>query len=467
MSIVDIWLLVVAAILAVVAGLFSSADAALSSFSKARAEEIAGQGRRGAARLLEIIEDPPRYLNTALFLRMLCEIAAIVLVTVVMLDLFVRRGGSESGPQTDGTRWWAMLCALAIMLVVSFVVIGVAPRTLGRQHAESVALRTSGLIIVATRVLGPLPRLLILVGNAITPGRGFSEGPFASEAELRELVDLAEASSVIESGEREMIHSVFELGDTLVREVMVPRTDVVFIERTKTLRQAMSLALRSGYSRIPVIGENLDDVVGFAYLKDLTKRVFDRHEAESTEKVDSVMRPVLYVPDSKPVDALLREMQAERKHVAVVVDEYGGTAGLVTIEDLLEEIVGEITDEYDVARVDVEPLAHGSVRVSSRYPVDDLEDITGVAVDDDDVDTVGGLMAKHLGRVPIAGSVVVAHGLRFEAEAPIGRRNRIGTVLVSRLEPLPGDGAADDRVIAYPDHDAGQQAGQQAGRHAG
>jgi len=467
MSIVDIWLLVVAAILAVVAGLFSSADAALSSFSKARAEEIAGQGRRGAARLLEIIEDPPRYLNTALFLRMLCEIAAIVLVTVVMLDLFVRRGGSESGPQTDGTRWWAMLCALAIMLVVSFVVIGVAPRTLGRQHAESVALRTSGLIIVATRVLGPLPRLLILVGNAITPGRGFSEGPFASEAELRELVDLAEASSVIESGEREMIHSVFELGDTLVREVMVPRTDVVFIERTKTLRQAMSLALRSGYSRIPVIGENLDDVVGFAYLKDLTKRVFDRHEAESTEKVDSVMRPVLYVPDSKPVDALLREMQAERKHVAVVVDEYGGTAGLVTIEDLLEEIVGEITDEYDVARVDVEPLAHGSVRVSSRYPVDDLEDITGVAVDDDDVDTVGGLMAKHLGRVPIAGSVVVAHGLRFEAEAPIGRRNRIGTVLVSRLEPLPGDGAADDRVAAHPDHDAGQQAGQQAGRHAG
>jgi CBS domain containing-hemolysin-like protein len=467
MSIVDIWLLVVAAILAVVAGLFSSADAALSSFSKARAEEIAGQGRRGATRLLEIVEDPPRYLNTALFLRMLCEIAAIVLVTVVMLDLFVRRGGSESGPQTDGTRWWAMLCALAIMLVVSFVVIGVAPRTLGRQHAESVALRTSGLIIVATRVLGPLPRLLILVGNAITPGRGFSEGPFASEAELRELVDLAEASSVIESGEREMIHSVFELGDTLVREVMVPRTDVVFIERTKTLRQAMSLALRSGYSRIPVIGENLDDVVGFAYLKDLTKRVFDRHEAESTEKVDSVMRPVLYVPDSKPVDALLREMQAERKHVAVVVDEYGGTAGLVTIEDLLEEIVGEITDEYDVARVDVEPLAHGSARVSSRYPVDDLEDITGVAVDDDDVDTVGGLMAKHLGRVPIAGSVVVVHGLRFEAEAPIGRRNRIGTVLVSRLEPLPGDGAADDRVIAYPDDDAGQQAGQQAGRHAG
>jgi CBS domain containing-hemolysin-like protein len=452
MSGVDVWLLVIAALFALVAGLFSSSDAALSSFSKARAEEIASEGKSGSAKLLVIVEDPPRYLNTALFLRMLTEISAIILVTVVMLDLIVPGGGAESGPENAGERWWAMLASLAIMLVVSFVVIGVAPRTLGRQHSERVALLSAGPLIAATKVLGPLPRLLILVGNAITPGRGFSEGPFASEAELRELVDLAEASSVIESGERQMIHSVFELGDTLVREVMVPRTDVVFIERTKTLRQAMSLALRSGYSRIPVVGENLDDIVGFAYLKDLTKRVFDRHEAETTERVDSVMRPVLYVPDSKPIDALLREMQAERKHVAVVVDEYGGTAGLVTIEDVLEEIVGEITDEYDVARVDVEHLQDGSTRVSSRYPVDDLEDITGVSVEDDDVDSVGGLMAKHLGRVPIAGSVVEVHGLRFEAEAPAGRRNRIGAVLVSKLEPVV-EGPAEEEP--YAEHHAG------------
>ena len=206
----------------------------------------------------------------------------------------------------------------------------------------------------------------------ITPGRGFSEGPFSSEAELRELVDLAEASQVIESGERQMIHSVFELGDTIVREVMVPRTDVVFIERHKTLRQAMSLALRSGFSRIPVIGENLDDIIGIAYLKDVTKRVFDKHEAETTERVETVIRPVMYVPDSKPVDALLREMQAERKHVAVVVDEYGGTAGLVTIEDILEEIVGEITDEYDRAEVEVEQLAErqraGQLPLHGRRP---------------------------------------------------------------------------------------------------
>ncbi|MGZ4453688.1 MAG: hemolysin family protein [Nocardioides sp.] len=451
MSTVDIWLLVLAALLVVVAGLFSSADAALSSFSKARAEQLGADGRGGAAKLLTILEDPPRYLNTALFLRMLTEIAAIILVTVVMLDLIVPGGGAETGPETDAHRWWAMLATLAVMLVISFVAIGVAPRTVGRQHSERVALLSAGPLIIATKVLGPLPQLLILVGNALTPGRGFSEGPFSSEAELRELVDLAEASSVIESGEREMIHSVFELGDTIVREVMVPRTDVVFIERSKTLRQAMSLALRSGYSRIPVIGENLDDIVGFAYLKDITKRVFDRHEAESTERVDSMMRPVLYVPDSKPVDALLREMQAERKHVAVVVDEYGGTAGLVTIEDVLEEIVGEITDEYDVARVDVERLASGAVRVSSRYPVDDLEDVVGVEVEDHDVDTVGGLMAKHIGRVPIAGSVVEAHGLRFEAEAPAGRRNRIGTVLITLLEPVASNGDGE----SYPDSHAG------------
>ncbi len=446
MTSLDIWLLVLVVLLVVVAGLFSSAEAAFSSFSKVRAEEIAAEGKAGAKRLLKVVEDPARFMNTALFLRLLSEIGAIVIATVVVTDAMTTGGlGSQQ------VNWWAVLGTTLVMLAVSFVFVGVAPRTVGRQHSERVALISAGPLIAVTKVFGPLAQLLILFGNAITPGRGFSEGPFASEAELRELVDLAEASSVIESGEREMIHSVFELGDTIVREVMVPRTDVVFIERSKTLRQAMSLALRSGFSRIPVIGENLDDVVGFAYLKDITKRVFDRHEAEQTERVESVMRPVLYVPDSKPVDELLREMQAKRTHVAVVVDEYGGTAGLVTIEDVLEEIVGEITDEYDEDRVDVEQLANGATRVSSRYPVDDLEAVCGVPVEDDDVDTVGGLMAKYLGRVPIPGSVVEAHGLRLEAEAPTGRRNRIGTVLITHVEPAPEHADSD----SYPDTQAG------------
>ncbi len=417
----DVWLLVGAAALVVFAGLFSAADAALSSFSQARAEEIAAEKRPGSRQLLEILADRPRYLNTALFLRLLCEVSAIVLVTLHFHDAY------------DGERWPTVLTTIGLMLVVSFVVIGVSPRTLGRQRDVGIALFIAVPLSFITRILGPLPKLLILLGNAITPGKGFREGPFNSETELRELVDLAEATAVIESGERKMIHSVFELGDTIAREVMVPRPDIVFIERHKNLRQAMSLFLKSGYSRVPVAGENLDDIVGFAYLKDIARRDFEAPDVEFTQRVEEVMRTPHFVPDSKPVAELLSEMQARRQHIAVVVDEYGGTAGLVTIEDILEEIVGEITDEYDEAEIEPEPFADGSVRVSSRYPVDDLDEVVGVNVIDDDVDTVGGLMAKELGKVPLPGAYVEAHGLRFEAEKPTGRRNRISTVLISKI----------------------------------
>lgn len=428
----SLWLLVTAALLVVLAGLFSAADAALTTFSRARAEELLAESRPGARRLVAVLADPPRYLNTALMLRLLCEISAIVLVAMTVDDAY-------------GGAWWpAVLTTIGAMLVVSFVAIGVAPRTIGRQHAERVALLSAGPLAWVTAVLGPVPKLLILVGNALTPGKGFREGPFSTETELRELVDLAEASSLIESGERKMIHDVLELGDTTAREVMVPRTDVVYIERHKNLRQTRSLFLRSGFSRLPVVGENLDDIVGFAYLKDVVRRDFDAPEVELTQRIDELMRPAHFVPDSKPVDALLSEMQAMRQHVAVVVDEYGGTAGLITIEDILEEIVGEITDEYDADEVEVESLADGSVRVSSRYPIDDLDELFGFDVEEEDVDSVGGLMAKHLGRVPIPGSVVEAHGLRFEAEEATGRRNRIGTLLISRVVTEDEEDEDDD-----------------------
>ena len=332
-----------------------------------------------------------------------------MLVTEVLLGLFAKA-------------WVAALVAAGTMLVIEFVVIGVGPRTIGRLHAQRVALMSAGLIVVFARILGPLPQLLITIGNIITPGRGFSEGPFSSEAELRELVDLAEASQVIESGEREMIHSVFELGDTIVREVMVPRTDVVFIERNKTLRQAMSLALRSGFSRIPVVGENLDDIIGVAYLKDVTKRVFDKHEAETTERIESVVRPVMYVPDSKPIDQLLREMQAERKHVAIVVDEYGGTAGLVTIEDVLEEIVGEIRDEHDDEEKPVEARDGRKYWVTGRLTLDELSEVLGEDFSHDDVTTVGGLVYELLGRVPRAGEQLSLNGFRVVVERVTRRR---------------------------------------------
>jgi CBS domain containing-hemolysin-like protein len=419
--------IVTAGALVVLAGVFSAADAALTTYSRARAEELAGEGRAGARRLVALLDDRAPYVNTAILLRLLCETGAAVVLTLTVLDWY------------DGSRWPTILTTVGVMLVVSFVVIGVAPRTLGRQHPDRVAPVAALVLTNVARILGPVPKLLILVGNAITPGRGFRSGPFSTETELRELVDYAEASAVIESGERAMIHSVFEFGDTIAREVMVPRGDVIYIERTKNLRQTLSLFLRSGFSRVPVIGENLDEVVGFAYLKDVVRRDFEDPDVEFTAHVDEVMRPALYVPESKPVDALLSEMQASRQHIAVVVDEYGGTAGLVTIEDLLEEIVGEITDEYDAEQVETQSLEDGSVRVSSRFPIDDLDELFGFDVEEDDVDSVLGLMAKHLGRVPIPGSHVEAHGLRFVAEAATGRRNKIESVLVGRLQDEPSD----------------------------
>jgi CBS domain containing-hemolysin-like protein len=426
MTSVDIWILISAVILVAIAGILSAADAAINRVSRVSVDAYERQGRRGVDAMRAVLGDTARYVNVALFLRAVARICSIVLVTVVAVDVF-------------DARWQAVLVAAALMVVVDYVVVGVAPRTLGRQHAARIALITAPFIYRLATVLSPLTNALILLGNALTPGKGFRDGPFASEAELRDLVDLAEERSLIEDEERQMIHSVFELGETLAREVMVPRTDMVFIERHKTLRQALSLGLRSGFSRIPVIGGNEDDVVGVIYLKDISKRVFDHREAESTQKVESVMRPAHFVPDSRGADELLKEMQASRTHISIVVDEYGGVAGLVTIEDILEEIVGEITDEYDVDDgPTIERLDDGSARVSARCHVDDMAEALDVRLDDEvleDVETVGGLLAKYLGRVPIPGASVDVAGLRLCAEAARGRRNQVGTILVSSVVP--------------------------------
>jgi CBS domain containing-hemolysin-like protein len=427
--------LISAVVLIVIGGLLASAETALTRISRVRAEEFVKEGRRGAVRLQAIVADPPRYLNLLLLLRLSCELVATVIATLLTVDWL-------------GDQGQAYAVAAAIMIVVSYVIVGVSPRTLGRQHAEPVALAGAPIVYGLTRIFGPLPKLLILLGNALTPGRGFREGPFTSEAELRDLVDLAEQRRVIEPDEREMIHSVFELGDTLVREVMVPRTDIIFIERGKTLSQALSLALRSGFSRIPVVGENEDDVVGIAYLKDIVRRMQDN--GDSGARVDGFMRPATYVPDSKPIDELLREMQARQIHLAIVIDEYGGTAGLVTIEDVLEEIVGEIADEYDQETPRVEWLDGGAVRVTARLPIDELAELYDTEIEVEDVDTVGGLLAHALGRVPIAGSEATVGGLRLTAETLAGRRNRISTVVVRPVEPASGD---EDVVRASAERD--------------
>jgi magnesium and cobalt exporter, CNNM family len=426
--------IVYAVLLIVVGWLAACAEAGLARTSRFRAEAAVRAGRRGGEKLLAVTGDPTRYLNVALLVRVACEMAAAVLITVVCVRHF---------EQT----WQAIAVAIGVMVLVSYVAVGVSPRTIGRQHPLNTATAAAYVLLPLARIMGPVPGLLILLGNALTPGRGFRRGPFASEAELRAMVDLAESEQLIEDEERRMVHSVFELGDTLVREVMVPRTDLVVIERFKTVRQAMTLALRSGFSRIPVTGDSEDDIVGIVYLKDLVQRVHVNRENES-DPVASVMRPAAFVPDTKNAGDLLREMQQQRNHVAVVIDEYGGTAGIVTIEDILEEIVGEITDEYDRERPPVEPLGEDSYRVTSRLDIGDLGDLYGVVLDDEDVETVGGLLAKTLGRVPIPGATAEVplpedaaypdrpSVLRLTAESPAGRRNRIETVLV---EPVPAD----------------------------
>src|SRR5215470_12769169 len=411
----DATLILVSAGLVVLAGFFAASDAAISTVSRARAQEMVRERLRGARALQMIAADPPRYTNLLLLLRLVCELTATTLVALVLFDAI-------------NTNWVAALITAGTMAVVSFVVVGVGPRTIGRQHAYSVGRFAAPLVLSLGRALGPLATLLIRIGNAFTPGKGFREGPFATQVELRELVDLAEQRGVVEHGERDMIHSVFALGDTIAREVMVPRTEMVVIEEHKSANKALALALTSGFSRLPVIGESVDDVLGVVYLKDMVQPV----QAGRTDlTVGQVMRMATFVPESKHVDELLREMQAARTHMAIVVDEYGGIAGLVTIEDILEEIVGEITDEYDVESPPVQRIDDDQIRVSARLPVEDLGELFHVELDTDEVETVAGLLAQALGRVPIPGASAEVSGLRLQAEGTTGRRNRIDTVLVS------------------------------------
>jgi CBS domain containing-hemolysin-like protein len=415
-------LLVIAVLLVVAAGFFACADAAISAVSRARVEGLVRTGRTGARQLLAVVSERPRHINLLLLLRLGCELAATVLVTVAFMWLI------------DSNAIAGLVAALS-MIVVSYVLVGVGPRTLGRQHPYSVGLVAAGVVRALGTVLGPLSRLLIVVGNAITPGRGFREGPFSSEVELRELVDMAQESGVVDAEEREMIHSVFELRGTIAREVMVPRTEMVWIEQTKTVRQALALSLRTGYTRLPVIGESVDEIVGVVNLKDLVKATVDAPQNGRGERraVAELMTEATFVPDSKRLDDLLKEMQLSRNHMAIAVDEYGGTTGLLTIEDILEEIVGEITDESDTDdRPPVEHLDDGAVRVSSRLPVEDLGELFGVELDDSDVETVGGLLAQRLGRVPLPGTEAEIAGLNMRAEGgKDGRgRMRITTVVV-------------------------------------
>ncbi|KZM71919.1 hemolysin family protein [Nocardia terpenica] len=436
--------LLLAILLVPVGGAFAAIDAALVTVSPARVEDMVRADRAGARRLTHIMADRPRYVNLMVLLRLVCEISATVLLAAALDDVF--------------SAGLALLLTAIVMVLVDYLVIGVGPRTLGRQHAYSITLAAALPLQVIGTLLGPVGRLLIMIGNAITPGRGFRNGPFASEVELREVVDMAQQSGVVDSEERRMIQSVFELGDTPARAVMVPRTEMVWIEADKTAAQAMSLAVRSGHSRIPVVGENVDDILGVVYLKDLVPY------ADRGKKVwvREVMRSAVFTPDSKPLDQLLDEMQRRRNHMALLVDEYGGIAGLVTIEDVLEEIVGEIVDEYDTDEITpIEALGSGKYRVSARLSLEDLGELFDTEIDEEDVDTVGGLLAHALGRVPLPGSKAAIHGLQLRGEGGTDARGRvrIHTVVVKRAAEKPERDGGSTEIEEKPARTPGYEDG--------
>lgn len=411
--------LAVALVCALGASVLAAVETALSVMTKSRAERMVEQGERGAERIRLIMADPAPSINALMFARATLETSSIVVASIVMFTQF-------------SADWERALVTIAIMLTISFILWGVAPRTLGRQNPERTLSIFARLVGALTTVLGPVAQLMILLGNALTPGRGYADGPFATEAELRDMVDMAEAHDVIEAGESKMIHSVFELGDTIVKEVMVPRTDMVFITKDKTLRQLLSLALRSGFSRIPVIGEDLDDVLGVVYLKDVSKRVYDFPDAERKENVASLMRPAAFCPDSKPVSELLHNMQFSHSHLVIVVDEFGGTAGLATIEDILEEIVGEIEDEHDEEAPDpVTRLSDGAVEIDGAMTIRDLNRAMDWSLPDDEANTVAGLIIHEAQMIPEQGQMFAFHGFRFKVLERV--ENRLTRLKVRKL----------------------------------
>lgn len=404
--------------------LLTAAEAAFNFLPRHEAEQAIVKSRGTALR--SILKQPVAHIRALRFWRVWFEMAAAVAVALVLHSLLANI-------------WLAGLAATGIMAVVGFVLVGVSPRQIGRVHSAGVVRFTAPLIRFLCWILGPVPSWLVAVGRAVAPGAPHHDEAFFSEEEFRELVDRATESDMIEDSEAELIQSVFDFGDTLVRSVMVPRTDMVCIETGSSLDQAMTLFLRSGYSRIPVIGENADQVRGIVYLKDVAAALHRPENHSAPLDVDSLAREARYVPESKPVSDLLKELQKESTHVAIVIDEYGGTAGLVTLEDLIEEIVGEIVDEYDSASAEVVELRDGGYRVSSRMSIDDLGELFDLNLDDDEVDTVGGLLAKALGRVPIVGSTVVVDGISLKADRLEGRRNRVSHIIAAAIPKADTD----------------------------
>ena len=396
-------------------GLMAASESAMGVLSTQDIKDQA-HGRRSQRSLIAIANDLGPHRTVTTFVRILSETAAAVLVTLELVTL--------------GLPYWAaLLLAIFIMSVASFVLAGSSPRSVGRAHPLGVLSISAPIIHIFRLVLGPLANFLVTMGDKVTPGRPGTTS-FASEDQLLSMVDEAVKHDVIESEERELIHSIFEWGDTVAREVMVPRIDMVTIDADASLETATKLFLDSGYSRIPVIGDDVDEIIGVLNLRDVSRRSFEHPEGFDQLCARDLAREGLFVPESKKADDTLKQMQAQHTHIAFVVDEHGGIAGLVTLEDLIEELVGDIADEHDRGAPEIEQLSEHKFRVATRLPIDELGELFGLELDDEDVDSVGGLLAKELGRLPEVGDTVTVSGLIIQADRSGSHRKRVTRVIV-------------------------------------
>jgi putative hemolysin len=415
MSIVAI---VVVIVLWTLSGVLAMAETAFTRVSRIRLLALEEEGDKRARRVLRLMERPEITLNSILLLVLGSQMIGATLLGTVLEPEFGAAG---------------VALGIIIEIFVVFTLFEVVPKTFALQHSERSALLLSPLLVFITGFapLRLLTRGFIGIANVVLPGRGLRRGPFVTEQEILTMADVAAREASIESEERELIHSIFEFGDAIVREVMVPRPDMVAVEADATVDEATETAIRAGFSRMPVFENSVDDIVGLVFLKDLVSR---SAAGEGSELVRQNLRPAHFVPDSKRLAELLREMQTEKFHMAVVIDEYGGTAGLVTMEDLLEEIVGEITDEYDTDEPTVERLPNGSWRVPGRTPIDEVNELLRVDLPQEEWDTVGGLVFNALGHVPTEGECVTVARLEFCAERVQGKR--IVSVITTVLAPV-------------------------------
>ncbi len=426
MTATEIWMLLAIFAILFVLAFLAVAETALNRISRVKAQAIAdSQATKSARALLRLVTHPERFINPLLVTVTVLQMGQAFLTTLLADELFGAKG---------------VAVGFVLNVIVFFVLTEAVPKTWAVLSAQRAALFTARAVdwLVAFPPLRLVSRALIVLTNVIVPGKGLKEGPFVSEQELLGIVGAAADDEVIEHEERQLIESIIEFGDTVVREVMVPRPDMLIVEEGATVTAALDLAISHGVSRLPVQGGDGDDIVGLAYTKDLIRV---EREGRGDEPVLDLARKVRFVPENMPVARLMREMQRDKFHLAIVADEYGGIAGLVTLEDCLEELVGEIVDEYDVEAAGIERLPNGDYLVDGGTPVEDINELLDLTLPNEDWDTVGGFIFGTLEHVPEVGEDVVHAGWRFKVDEVDGRRIRL--VRISYVSALASPDAAE------------------------